>query len=172
MNNKLEAITTDKEKLDLMVSIAKSINLDSALAASRSNGVLFSFNTIIQELLSLALSNGDESAVQFLRRSIAFVAALSVALTYLSENGYISHVTTETYLKYLELDNVEELAWEHNGKYGDMFDEIVRPLRAFLITIPAYDKAKIKEQDVKTMEHHGYITMQLTRYLVCDPVVQ
>ncbi|MDB6011334.1 MAG: hypothetical protein JWL65_3584, partial [Gammaproteobacteria bacterium] len=95
-------------------------------------------------------------------RAISFVAALTRPLTYLRDKGYLN-LSPEKYLEYFELNVLEELVWEHHGKYGELFDTIVAPLRSYLITLPGYQRNKLKKQDQKTLEQHGYITMQLTR---------
>ena len=95
-------------------------------------------------------------------RAISFVASLTRPLIYLRDKGYIN-LSPEKYLEYFELNLIEELVWEHNGKYGDMFDVIVAPLRSYLVTLPGYQKSKLKKQEQKTLEQHGFIVMQLTR---------
>lgn len=95
-------------------------------------------------------------------RAIMFVAALTRPLIYLRDKGFIN-LSPEKYLEYFELNVLEELVWEHNGRYGELFDVIVAPLRSYLTTLPGYSKAKCKKQEQKTLEQHGFIVMQLTR---------
>jgi len=122
-------------------------------------------NTSSGMLIELIVSLMDDSGGggdMWKGRAIMFVAALTRPLTYLRDKGYIN-LSPEKYLEYFELNIIEELVWEHNGKYGDQFDIIVAPLRSYLLTLPGYAKAKFKKQETKTLEQHGYIVMQLGR---------
>ena len=122
-------------------------------------------NTSSGMLIELIVSLMDDSGGggdMWKGRAISFVAALTRPLIYLRDQGYLN-LSPEKYLEYFELNVIEELVWEHNGRYGDMFDVIVAPLRSYLVTLPGYQKGKIKQQDQKTLEQHGFIVMQLTR---------
>jgi len=122
-------------------------------------------NTSSGMLIELIVSLMDDSGGggdMWKGRAISVVAALTRPLIYLRDKGYIN-LSPEKYLEYFELNVIEELVWEHNGKYGDMFDVIVAPLRSYLVTLPGYQKTKMKKQETKTLEQHGYIVMQLTR---------
>jgi intracellular multiplication protein IcmO len=114
------------------------------------------------ELIVSLMDDSGGSGDMWKGRAISFVAALTRPLIYLRDKGYIN-LSPEKYLEYFELNVIEELVWEHNGKYGDMFDVIVAPLRSYLVTLPGYQKTKMKKQETKTLEQHGYIVMQLTR---------
>lgn len=122
-------------------------------------------NTSSGMLIELIVSLMDDSGGggdMWKGRAISYVAALTRPLTYLRDKGYIN-LSPEKYLEYFELNVIEELVWEHNGRYGELFDVIVAPLRSYLITLPGYQKTKIKKQETKTLEQHGFIVMQLTR---------
>ncbi len=122
-------------------------------------------NTSSGMLIELLVSMMDDSGGggdMWKGRAISFVAALTRPLTYLRDKGYLN-LSPEKYLEFFEINVIEELVWEHNGKYGDMFDVIVAPLRSYLTTLPGYQKSKIKKQEQKTLEQHGFIVMQLTR---------
>jgi len=122
-------------------------------------------NTSSGMLIELIVSLMDDSGGggdMWKGRAISFVAALTRPLIYMRDKGYIN-LSPEKYLEYFELNVIEELVWEHNGKYGDMFDVIVAPLRSYLVTLPGYQKSKLKKQEQKTLEQHGFIVMQLTR---------
>jgi len=125
------------------------------IMGNTSSGMLIE---LIVSLMDDAGGGGD----MWKGRAISFVAALTRPLIYLRDKGYIN-LSPEKYLEYFELNIIEDLVWEHKGKYGDMFDVIVAPLRSYLTTLPGYQKTKIKKQETKTLEQHGYIIMQLTR---------
>jgi intracellular multiplication protein IcmO len=125
------------------------------LMANTSSGMLIE---LIVSLMDDSGGGGD----MWKGRAIMFVAALTRPLIYLRDKGHIN-LSPEKYLEFFELNVIEELVWEHNGRYGDMFDVIVAPLRSYLVTLPGYQKSKIKKQEQKTLEQHGFIVMQLTR---------
>lgn len=114
------------------------------------------------ELIVALLDDSGGGGDMWKGRAISFVAALTRPLVYMRDKGYIN-LSPEEYLSYFELNVIEDLVWEHNGKYGELFDTIVAPLRSYLITLPGYQKAKAKKQETKTLEQHGFIVMQLTR---------
>jgi intracellular multiplication protein IcmO len=125
------------------------------LMSNTSSGMLI-------ELIVSLLDDSGGSGDMWKGRAISFVASLTRPLIYLRDKGFIN-LSPEKYIEYFELNVIEELVWEHNGKYGDMFDVIVAPLRAYLLSVPGYQKAKMKKQEQKTLEQHGFIVMQLTR---------
>jgi len=114
------------------------------------------------ELIVALLDDSGGGGDMWKGRAISFVAALTRPLVYMRDKGFIN-LSPEEYLSYFELNVLEELVWEHNGKYGELFDTIVAPLRSYLVTLPGYQKAKAKKQETKTLEQHGFIVMQLTR---------
>jgi len=114
------------------------------------------------ELIVALMDDSGGGGDMWKGRAISFVAALTRPLTYLRDKGYIN-LSPEKYLEHFELNMLEELVFEHNGKYGEMFDVIVAPLRSYLTTLPGYQKSKLKKQEQKTLEQHGFIVMQLTR---------
>lgn len=114
------------------------------------------------ELIVALLDDSGGGGDMWKGRAISFVAALTRPLVYMRDKGFIN-LSPEEYLSYFELNVLEELVWEHNGKYGELFDTIVAPLRSYLMTLPGYQKAKAKKQETKTLEQHGFIVMQLTR---------
>lgn len=114
------------------------------------------------ELIVALMDDSGGGGDMWKGRAISFVAALTRPLVYLRDKGYIN-LAPESYLDYFELNAIEELVWEHKGKYGEMFDVVCAPLRSYLLTLPGYQKNKIKKQETKTLEQHGFIVMQLTR---------
>ncbi|MBR5951540.1 MAG: TraM recognition domain-containing protein [Actinomycetaceae bacterium] len=117
---------------------------------------------LIELIVSLMDDSGKGGGDMWKGRAISFVSALSRPLVYLRDKGFIN-LSPEIYLEYFELKKLEELVFEHGGKYGDEFAGVIEPLESYLITLPGYDRSKIKKQGEKTLEQHGYITMQLTR---------
>lgn len=114
------------------------------------------------ELIVSLMDDGGGSGDMWKGRAISFVAALTRPLIYLRDQGYIT-LSPETYIEHFELEVLEDMVWEHKGKYGEMFKIVAAPLQSYLMTLPGYDKKSLKKQGAKTLEQHGYIVMQLTR---------
>ncbi|MBL8510241.1 MAG: TraM recognition domain-containing protein, partial [Betaproteobacteria bacterium] len=110
-------------------------------------------------------------------RAIAFIGALIRVLVYLRDKDEFL-LDADRIRSYFELPPLEKLAWDQEDiwkggirretgyfkkRYGEGYEKAVTPLRSFMVTIPGYDRAKIGKQDQKTLEQHGYITMQLAR---------
>lgn len=114
------------------------------------------------ELIVALMDDSGGGGDMWKGRAISFVAALTRPLCYLRDMGYIN-LSPDKFLDYFELPELEEMVFNHNGKYGSNFDVIVAPLRSYLLTLPGYQKTKLKKQETKTLEQHGFIVMQLTR---------
>ncbi|HFG7030925.1 TPA: TraM recognition domain-containing protein [Acinetobacter baumannii] len=119
---------------------------------------------LIELLNNLLDDSGGGGGDMWKGRAMAFIAALTPPLTYLRDMGYIQ-LSPKTYLEYMELPALEELVFNHEGKYGKQFDKVCQSLVAYIRNLPGYntDEKKRKKQDSKTLEQHGFISMQLTR---------
>ena len=119
---------------------------------------------LVELLNNLLDDSGGGGGDMWKGRAMAFIAALTPPLTYLRDLGYIQ-LSPKTYLEYMELAALEELVFNHEGKYGKMFDKVCQSLTAYIRTLPGYntDPKKRKKQEAKTLEQHGFISMQLTR---------
>ncbi|HEY8095680.1 MAG TPA: FtsK/SpoIIIE domain-containing protein, partial [Methylobacter sp.] len=103
-------------------------------------------------------------------RAIAFVAGLTRALCFLRDRGYLL-LDANKFIEYFELPIVEKMVWDRiiteNGaeiKIDDpLFTKVLEPLKAFILTLPGYKREAKGNQEQKTVEQHGFITMQLTR---------
>ena len=110
-------------------------------------------------------------------RAIAFLGALIKPLVFLRDKGDIL-LDAELIREYFDLPVLERFVWDmqdtwkgglkrdtgyFNAKYGKVWKSVIRPLEAFMVTIPGYDKGRLGKQEQKTLEQHGYITMQLAR---------
>ncbi len=110
-------------------------------------------------------------------RAIAFLGALIKPMVFLRDKGEVL-LSADAIREYFELPILERFVWDEEDtwkggskreqgyfakKYGKVWDKVIRPLRAFMVTIPGYDKARLGQQEQKTLEQHGYITMQLAR---------
>jgi len=110
-------------------------------------------------------------------RAIAFLGALIKPLVFLRDKGDIL-LDAELIREYFDLPVLERFVWDMQdtwkggaqretgyfaAKYGKVWKSVIRPLEAFMVTIPGYDKGRLGKQEQKTLEQHGYITMQLAR---------
>lgn len=110
-------------------------------------------------------------------RAIAFLGGLIKPMVFLRDQGEIL-LDADLIREYFDLSKLERLVWDEEDtwkgglkrdrgyfykKYGKVWKAVIRPLEAFMITIPGYDKGKLGKQEQKTVEQHGYITMQLAR---------
>lgn len=110
-------------------------------------------------------------------RAIAFLGALIKPLVFLRDKGDVL-LDADLIREYFDLPILERFVWDMEdtwkggikrdtgyfaAKYGKVWKSVIRPLEAFMVTIPGYDKGRMGKQEQKTLEQHGYITMQLAR---------
>lgn len=118
---------------------------------------------LIETLSGMLEDNNDDETAN--SRAIAFIAAITRPLIYLRDRDHIK-LNIATYIEYMELSKVEGLLFKHDGKYGSKFDEVLRPLLAYVKTIPGYDVSRIdKGQSKQTNEQFGFIVMQVVKIL-------
>lgn len=119
---------------------------------------------IIIEMLT-GMIEGNSSDDTWNGRVFAFVAAITPPLTYLRDRGCIQ-LSPAIYSKYIEISEVETLLYEHDGKYGEDFENVIKPLHNYITLLPGYDASRTNEgQSNQTIEQFGYITMQLVKIL-------
>lgn len=128
------------------------------MMADTSDGML------IELLNNLLDGGGGGSGDLWKGRAMTFIAAITRVLTYLRDNGFLQ-LSPSTYIQYMDLPALEELVFEHEGKYGSIFSQVSASLRNYIVGLPGYNTSpkKRKKQEQKTIEQHGYIVMQLTR---------
>jgi intracellular multiplication protein IcmO len=143
---------------DLIKAQRDKITNTFNMMANTSSGML------VELLNDLLDDSGGGGGDMWKGRAMAFIAALTPPLTYLRDLGFIQ-LSPKTYLEYMELAALEELVFNHQGKYGKMFDKVCQSLASYIRTLPGYntDPKKRKKQEAKTLEQHGFIAMQLTR---------
>lgn len=145
---------------DLVKAQADKVTNTFNVMADTSAGML------IELLNNLLDDSGGSGGDMWKGRAMTFIAAITVALTYLRDKGFLQ-LSPSTYIRYMELPALEELVFEHEGKYGEQFNIVSEALKNYLITLPGYNdspKAR-KKQDQDTKKQHGFIVMQLTRSL-------
>ncbi|WP_233177042.1 type IV secretory system conjugative DNA transfer family protein [Ralstonia sp. ASV6] len=122
------------------------------------------------ELIIALMDDSGGGGDMWKGRAIAFVAGLTRVLCYLRDRGYIL-LDSSKFIEFMELPVVEAVVFDKkitvDGKDikidDPLFETVCKPLRAFVLTLPGYTQSKKGNQDQKTMEQHGFITMQLTR---------
>lgn len=127
------------------------------------NLMLNTSSGMLIELLSGLLDGDGGSDDMWKSRAIAFIGALTQPLVFLRDKQEIE-LAPATYIDYMELPEIERFVYEsdYESKY-EGFDEVVKPLRSYLTTLPGYNPNLIGNQAQQTNEQFGYITMQMTR---------
>jgi hypothetical protein len=130
---------------------------------------LGSSGMLIELIISLMDDSGGGGDM-WKGRAIAFVAGLTRALCFLRDKGYLL-LDANKFIQYFELPVVEKMVWDLTITEGDkevkvedpLFTKVLEPLKAFILTLPGYKRESKGAQEQKTLEQHGFITMQLTR---------
>lgn len=122
------------------------------------------------ELIIALMDDSGGGGDMWKGRAIAFVSGQTRALCFLRDRGYLL-LDSNTFIQYFELPVIEKLVWDKtitidgaDLKIEDpLFDKVLEPMRAYLLTLPGYKRESKGAQEQKTVEQHGFITMQLTR---------
>lgn len=93
-------------------------------------------------------------------RALNLASDLGKVLIYLRDNHALE-LSSKTFMEHTKLNNLEELVFEHNGRYSTEFDKVVSPLKNYLLSLPMYSEKNIKKQSQMTLEQHKFIVMQL-----------
>lgn len=122
------------------------------------------------ELIIALMDDSGGGGDMWKGRAIAFVAGLTRTLCFLRDRGYLL-LDAGKFMEYFELPVIEKLVWDktitengHEIKIDDpIFEKVLAPLRTFVLTLPGYKREVKGNQEQKTTEQFGFITMQLTR---------
>ena len=125
------------------------------------NLMLNTSSGMLIELLSGLLDGDGGSDDMWKSRAIAFIGALTQPLVFLRDKQEIE-LSPATYIDYMELPEIERFVYDNKYTY-EGFEEVIRPLRSYLTTLPGYNQNLIGNQAQQTNEQFGYITMQMTR---------
>lgn len=125
------------------------------------NLMLNTSSGMLIELLSGLLDGDGGSDDMWKSRAIAFIGALTQPLVFLRDRQEIE-LAPATYIDFMELPEIERFVYDNKYSY-DGFEEIIKPLRSYLTTLPGYNQNQIGNQAQQTNEQFGYITMQMTR---------
>lgn len=125
---------------------------------------------MIIELIIALMDDSGGGGDMWKGRAIAFVSGQARALCFLRDRGYLL-LDSNTFIQYFELPVIEKLVWDrtitvdgNDIKVEDpLFEKVLKPMEAYLLTLPGYKRESKGNQEQKTVEQHGYITMQLTR---------
>lgn len=115
------------------------------------------------ELIDL-LSNQlpKEQGAAWTGRTVGFISVLIPVLVYLRDLGELE-LSPETYMEYLDLSKIENLVFEHNGRFGSEFEKVCEPLKAYVTALPSYNPEKRGHQATQTVEQHGFICMFISK---------
>lgn len=122
------------------------------------------------ELIIALMDDSGGGGDMWKGRAIAFVAGVTKVLVFLRDRGYIL-LDAKTFIQYCDLPVLEKLVWDktitedgRDIKIDDpIFPKVLEQLKAYLMTLPGYNVTAKGDQEQKTTEQHGFITMQLTR---------
>lgn len=122
------------------------------------------------ELIIALMDDSGGGGDMWKGRAIAFVSGQTRVLCFLRDRGYLL-LDSSTFIQYFELPVIERLVWDKkitvDGTEVEitdpLFSTVTKPLEAYLLTLPGYSRDKKGGQEQKTVEQHGFITMQLTR---------
>lgn len=119
-------------------------------------------DAMLIEVISGMVSNDSAGKDVWEGRCLALVAALTRPLVFLRNKGQID-LSPSTYINYLELSVLEDLAFGNKTNSIKGFKGSAAALLSYFSTLPGWLPSKKGRQEQKTLEQHGYITMQLTR---------
>lgn len=125
------------------------------------NLMLNTSSGMLIELLTGLLDGDGGSDDMWKSRAIAFIGALTQPLVFLRDKQEIE-LSPATYIDFMELPEIERFVYDNKYNY-DGFEEVIKPLRSYLTTLPGYNRNLIGNQAQQTNEQFGYITMQMTR---------
>lgn len=125
------------------------------------NLMLNTSSGMLVELLTGLLDGDGGSDDMWKSRAIAFIGALTQPLVFLRDKQEIE-LSPATYIDFMELPEIERFVYDNKYNY-DGFEEVIKPLRSYLTTLPGYNRNLIGNQAQQTNEQFGYITMQMTR---------
>ena len=129
-------------------------------------------DAVISELQISQMDDGGGKTDMWKGRAISFIQAMNKVLVYqrdighllLNPNAYIPYFDLPTLEKYaLDLVSMDSIGAEISYNNDPMFKQLVKPLANFVTTLPGYQPSNKGNQEQKTLEQFGYITMQLTR---------
>ncbi len=133
-----------------------------------SEGSSSMLSNLVVSMMESSSSSGDGD--MWKGRAIAFVEALMRVMVAMRDAGYIlldAHVIRN----YFGLDRIEAMvldkAFIRDDDYAinlESFPEnILEPMKAYLNTLPGFNKERKGKQVSQVFEQHGFIVMQLTR---------
>ena len=121
---------------------------------------------LIEFLINLLDDSGGGGGDMWKGRAIAFIEMWTRVLVYLRDSGFIKLAPNEL-AQYVGLEDLEELVFNHQGKYGQDFERVAEQLQGYILSLPCYstDPIDFKKQKDITREQHGFITMKLTKFI-------
>lgn len=132
-------------------------------------------NNVDKKILELMRSLMDDDSIgsnMWKGRATTFATGLTCALCFLRDRGYLL-LDSNTFIEYFELPVIERLVWDKTINVGGndvkiedpLFDKALAQLKAFVLTLPGYERGCQGSQGQKTLEHHGFISMLVSMQL-------
>lgn len=150
--------------LNFMTGAKDIIGAQAFKITNTMNPFAYGSSGMISQIVVGLMSGGGSGNDMWADRAISFVEGLSPPLVYLRDN-YGLTLDVNEYRKSFEIEKIEELAWKGGTTYAGL-DQVLDPLKNYLINLPGYDRNKFGKrggQGDDTKLQHGYITMQLSR---------
>ena len=129
-------------------------------------------SSMLSQLVTSLMDSSSQSSDgdMWKGRAIAFIESLMKVLVYARDKEWIL-LDANTIRNYFHLDRIEamaiDLVFPRNDQEGlslaDAPENVMEPLKNYILTLPGYDKAKKGKQVSQVFEQHGFITMQLVR---------
>ena len=129
-------------------------------------------SSMLSQLVTSLMDSSSQSSDgdMWKGRAIAFIESLMKVLVYARDKEWIL-LDANTIRNYFHLDRIEamtgDLIFPRNDQEGislaDAPENIMEPLKNYVLTLPGYDKSKKGKQVSQVFEQHGFITMQLVR---------
>lgn len=95
-------------------------------------------------------------------RSLTFVKAFVPVMVALRD-AQATDLLPTSFLEYLQLEKLANIAFNHQGQYGENFEAVCKPLIKYIETLPGYNAENPSELSQKIIDQHGFIAMIVTR---------
>lgn len=97
-------------------------------------------------------------------RSLTFVKAFVPVVVFLRD-AQVADLLPTTLQHYLPLEKLVDIAFNHQGKYGEDFEAVCKPLANYIKALPSFNEETPLNLTQKMLDHHGLISMTMARII-------
>lgn len=97
-------------------------------------------------------------------RSLTFVKAFVPVVVFLRD-AQVADLLPTTLQDYLPLEKLVDITFNHQGKYGEAFEAVCKPLANYIKTLPTFNEESPLNLTQKMLDHHGLIGMTMARII-------